>query len=114
MGQLEDIKIKEDKKKTENEHLLQDIADLEKRIDDAKEEQKRLKEEKEERERLDRENAEKERLKKEEEEQKTEEQLTDIRVDAPKKNSESIDAKSPLVKKNQPKGAESGCCCTIL
>merc|ERR1712129_597739 len=118
--QLEDVKIAEDKKRTENEHLKQDIADLKKRIADAKE-KKRLEEEEERRleqqrlQRLDREKAEKERLKKEEEEQKTEEKMDDIRVDAPiKQESSDFDAKSPLVTKENTKGPESACCCVVL
>ena len=107
---LEDIKIAEDRKKTENEHLQKDIEDLKRRIKEKKE--------KAEQERLDRENAEKERLKKDESEQKTEEQtekLTDVRVDAPRKRSSSTDAKAPLVSKNKPSEAQSGCaCCTVL
>merc|ERR1712129_145085 len=116
---LEDVKIAEDKKRTENEHLTQDIADLKKRIADEKE-KKRLEEEEEEerrleQQRLDREKDEKERLKKEEEEQKTEEKMDDIRVDAPvKQESSDFDAKSPLVTKDKTKGPESACCCVVL
>merc|ERR1712129_257923 len=115
--QLEDVKIAEDKKRTENEHLKQDIADLKKRIADEKE-KKRLEKEEEQRleqQRLDREKDEKERLKKEEEEQKTEEKMDDIRVDAPvKQESSDFDAKSPLVTKENTKGPESACCCVVL
>merc|ERR1712228_24115 len=109
LKRLEDVKMKEDRKKTENEHLRKDIEDFKKRIKEN--------EERKEQERLDEENAEKERLKKYESEQKTEEEKpSDIRVDAPRKRSLSNnDPNSPLVNKSKPNEAQSGCaCCTIL
>jgi len=108
LKELENIKVAEDKKRTENEHLRSDIKDLKIQIKEKKE--------KEERDRMDRENAEKERLKKEENESKTEEEKpSDIRVDPPRKESSENDPNSPLVNKNKRDDDSQACaCCVVL